>query len=486
LNKPIILTSWNNRHVHSYLIRQRGDDCDCDCACENLSPETSLETSLEGFWTCMPGARPIFSVDDWIAIYNPNGLIAVSVVNPIGLKLWESFARSRQITELDVESSDIAIQMAKIGLLDVLNKTEKVESKSQKKLSAWLHLTNACNLRCDYCYLSKTSEGMSKETAFASLKTLFESARKHNYQSVKMKYGGGEPLIKFELLKEMHVEAKRLSEAYDIEMEEVIITNGTLLREEHIIYLLNQKIRLSLSLDGIGVIHDQQRSYLDGRGSFTEIEKNLFLCKEMGIRPDITITVTDRNADSLAEVSKYLLDQGFQFNFNFYRENDCSMELRDLELGEEKVIRGIRNAYQLIEKNLPEWSLLGALADRSSFAFPHTHACSVGHDYMVIDHHGKIAKCQMAIGLPVTSIYEADPLVKIRNDRNGIQNLSVENKEGCKTCEWRNWCAGGCPLATYRASGRYDIKSPNCNIYKSIYPGLLRLEVLRLIKQSTV
>jgi len=44
------------------------------------------------------------------------------------------------------------------------------------------------------------------------------------------------------------------------------------------------------------------------------------------------------------------------------------------------------------------------------------------------------------------------------------------------------WCAGGCPLATYRATGRYDVKSPNCNIYRALFPEALRLEGLRLLK----
>lgn len=50
--------------------------------------------------------------------------------------------------------------------------------------------------------------------------------------------------------------------------------------------------------------------------------------------------------------------------------------------------------------------------------------------------------------------------------------------------EWKHWCTGGCPLATFKATGRYDIQSPNCNIYKALYPEALRLEGLRLIKYS--
>ncbi|HNF93684.1 MAG TPA: radical SAM protein, partial [Anaerolineales bacterium] len=51
-----------------------------------------------------------------------------------------------------------------------------------------------------------------------------------------------------------------------------------------------------------------------------------------------------------------------------------------------------------------------------------------------------------------------------------------------KTCEWKHWCTGGCPLETHRVTGRYNVKSPNCNIYKALFPEALRLEGLRLWK----
>jgi uncharacterized protein len=63
-----------------------------------------------------------------------------------------------------------------------------------------------------------------------------------------------------------------------------------------------------------------------------------------------------------------------------------------------------------------------------------------------------------------------------------IHNVGVDAKEGCKDCAWRYCCAGGCPLVTLRATGRTDIRSPNCTIYKTLMPTALRLEGLRLLK----
>jgi uncharacterized protein len=63
-----------------------------------------------------------------------------------------------------------------------------------------------------------------------------------------------------------------------------------------------------------------------------------------------------------------------------------------------------------------------------------------------------------------------------------LQNPRGDEKEGCQSCPFRFHCAGGCPLETYRATGRWDVRSPHCRIYQTLLPAALRLEGLRLMK----
>src|SRR5438445_5551374 len=51
-------------------------------------------------------------------------------------------------------------------------------------LTAWLHVTNACNLRCQYCYVSKTNEHMSSHTAYNAVNAIFRSALKQRFSRV--------------------------------------------------------------------------------------------------------------------------------------------------------------------------------------------------------------------------------------------------------------------------------------------------------------
>jgi uncharacterized protein len=138
----------------------------------------------------------------------------------------------------------------------------------------------------------------------------------------------------------------------------------------------------------------------------------------------------------------------------------------------------IENARKLL------LAYLGVLTDRANLAVPHVKTCSVGDSYLVFNQYGQVAKCQMQMDKPVADIHTENLLQVVREDQKGIQNLSVEEKEGCRDCEWKYWCAGGCPLESHRATGRYDVKSPNCNIYKTLFPEVLRLEGLRLLKEA--
>ena len=358
----------------------------------------------------------------------------------------------------------------------------KPTKQDDRVLHAWLHVTDRCNLRCSYCYLPHVREDMSAATGRASIDASFRSALANSFKQIKLKYAGGEPLLRFPLIVELQRYAQSLADSYGLEMEGVVLSNGTLLTTEMLEMLKSLGLRLMISLDGFGTYHDSHRPYAGGRGSFKDVAEAVDLALANGLVPNISVTVSSRTAEGLPEIMGWILERELPFSLNFYRENELSASHEDLRLDEEKIIKGMLAAFKVIENNLPKRSFLGGIIDRANLSAAHTHTCGVGQNYLVFDQNGQVAKCQMHIRKPITDIHVADPLAVIRADQIGIQNLSVEEKEGCKSCEWKHWCAGGCPLATYRATGRYDVKSPNCNIYKALFPEALRLEGLRLLK----
>lgn len=140
-----------------------------------------------------------------------------------------------------------------------------------------LELTNACNLRCRYCpYTIHEENGngkahgtaaLSAESGKSGIKNYFNSYVNifgnvpSQYREYYLKrnppaigFYGGEALLQFGLMKELSRYARALPwEKYGIPNEKVmfhITTNGTLLTEEKLNFLIQNNFSLTISYDG--------------------------------------------------------------------------------------------------------------------------------------------------------------------------------------------------------------------------------------------
>lgn len=465
----------------------------CDCACAKA----------------FNSARPTLPPFDYTSLYIPNQNLPThnlppthqAVLSPLGVVLLNQSA-ARLLAAFDegrtpqdvlahlpsvwpAEATCTALrEMVSLDLLSLLGAQPQIHPETPTTLTAWLHITNTCNLRCSYCYLEPTQEEMSPQVGRQAVEAVFRSALNHDFSTVKLKYAGGEPMLRFPLVVELHRHATDLAEQHGLELDGVVLSNGVGIRTQMIEAMQSLGLRLAISLDGFGSYHDCQRPFADGRGSFEAVARTIDQSLSVGLVPDISITVSGRSLDGLPELMTWVLERDLPFSLNFYRENAQSVSQTDLRLEEERIIEGMLAAYKVIEEKLPERCLLTSLADRANLAAPHLRTCSVGHSYLVIDHRGRVAKCQMDMANSVTAIHDPDPLARVRKSNDGICNLPVDDKAECRDCQWRYWCAGGCPLQTYRATGRYDARSPNCSIYRALYPEVIRLEGLRLLKYA--
>lgn len=467
------------------LIIHCGEECDCACPDNGFTFHLKTENKKNKLIRSNLYSAPL--IDEYGLFFNPIQNTGVVVLNREAINLLDLFTKPvsvEDVNDLPSPATSTIARMQSLGILEPEGNQLHIHKQEPKTLSVWLHVTNECNLRCSYCYINKTQEKMEHDTGLASIDAILRSASIGGFKRIKIKFSGGEATLNLPLVFELNEYAKSRSSELGIDFESTVLSNGAALSERSIKTLLEQKIKLMISLDGVGAAHDTQRKFINGKGSFDWVNRTINRVIALGLKPFISITITDLNIDTLSETVAYVLSKGLPFNINFYRDTECALNSEDLRLHDDKIILAMKHAFKVIENNLPAYSLLGMLVDRSSFSQAHEKTCGVGESYLVIDQKGGIAKCHMEIEKPITSIYEHDPLSFIRVDSIGIQNLSVEEKEGCRDCEWRYWCTGGCPLLTYKTIGRYDVKSPYCRVYKAIYPDLLRLEGLRLLKYT--
>lgn len=146
-----------------------------------------------------------------------------------------------------------------------------------------LQVTQSCNLRCEYCtysgnYYTRTHsiKKMPAETAFKAVDFMVKHSKEKKVVSIG--FYGGEPLLAFDLIKQVieYIEANYAGKNFKY----TITTNGTLLTEEIIDYLVAKDFVLMISLDGPEEVHNRHRKFADGTGSFDKIRQNLTMVKK--------------------------------------------------------------------------------------------------------------------------------------------------------------------------------------------------------------
>ncbi len=434
-------------------------------------------------------------VDTFFLVYNPLTKKGLTVLNKEASFLFSLIDGKRSLNNILtlVKEKDKTATFDNIkSIIDDFISSETIYFNKPKSrsflfttkpthLGVWFHITNQCNLRCTYCYVSKTPEKMSSEIAKKAVDKIIYSANKHGFKNITFKFAGGEPLLEFKQVLDTVNYAKNLALRNKIDIDFVIITNGVLLTDKICETLKENKLRLAISLDGLGKYHDQTRIFINGLGTFEYVEKGINNILKYKIPFNVSITVTSKNIDNIPVLTKWLLKKNVPFNYNFYRENPSVHE--ELESNDKKLIAQLKKSYQIIGKNPPKHSIINELLDRVNFTKPHLYTCGMGQNYIVVRHDGKLISCQMTQNKVIGSIEDED-LIETMLKGNFIKpkELTVEGKTPCKTCQWRYICCGGCPLLTNDQKGKYDTNSPYCNVYKALIPEVLKIEAKRLIK----
>lgn len=469
---------------------------DCACAVDTSTPPAAAPAPVQDL---PPGARWVrgpeivnFPLDGgYRALFNPAGNYGVAVVNPAGYRLFRRFHSPATLSQAAADwpgpAQNFTAAFNRLAGLEMVHPAAvlpRPRFPESRQLTAWLHITNACNLRCPYCYLTKTNEEMDESTGRAAVEAVIRSAAGHGFGAVKLKYAGGEASLNYRLVLKLHSYAQTLAGRRGLALHGVLLSNGVSFPKKLVEALKAANIRVMISLDGVGRYHNRQRPFANGRPSFHLVEQTITRLQQAGWPPHLSITVTGRNLAGLPQAVRFALDRDLTFSLNFYRKAGTRAGVGDLPYREQAMIDALLAAFEVIEAQLPRWSVLGAILDRGQLVQPRQYPCGVGRDYVVINQRGQVARCHMEIERTLGDVFRFDPLRLVRQNGAGLQNPPVEEKLGCGRCPWRYGCTGGCPVATANATGRAGVKSPNCNIYRAIYPAAIRLEGLRLLKYA--
>ncbi|MBI5021172.1 MAG: radical SAM protein [Ignavibacteriales bacterium] len=159
-----------------------------------------------------------------------------------------------------------------------------IDHLSSKLQYLTLNVTEQCNFRCVYCaygdcYQSKRKHStihMSWRVAKKAVDFFLE--RSIQARDISVGFYGGEPLIVYNLIRRT---VKYIQSRTSRDISYHLTTNGSLLTEKIIKFLIEHKFTINISLDGPEHIHDRYRLTVGQHPTYEKIIENIKLIQSI-------------------------------------------------------------------------------------------------------------------------------------------------------------------------------------------------------------
>ena len=181
------------------------------------------------------------------------------------------------------------------------------------QMSIFLSMTASCNLNCSYCYQDARKElnvcncYMNDNNWGKIIKYLKDSIQDNDIKKLTIFLFGGEPMLDPVKLQEYVKELKALNTRVIL----VLITNGTMFNEINVEFFAKNIDSIQITVDGPKRIHDKNRPYRSGEGTFDDIITNL---KRLGEHNPNEITlrvnVDENSIESIYGFVDYVCEEG--------------------------------------------------------------------------------------------------------------------------------------------------------------------------------
>ncbi len=318
-----------------------------------------------------------------------------------------------------------------------------------------IHLTRKCNLNCKYCYEKK----QNKDIKFKDIQNLIDGIIGRKEKQACIYFYGGEPLLKKDFIYKTidYINSKKCKTKFKYG----ITTNGILLDKEDINFFKKNNFSIvALSIDGIKKVHDLNRKTVNGKGSFSIVEKNAKLLLDNIENVIAMCVVTKNNIEYLAESVQYLINLGFyrinlQFNY-LDKWNDS-----DLKTIREEYTK-VANIYatEIKEEHVVEIPIFDEkIKTFIDNKYDCNFTCKMGRENVCINVDGNFYPCMQFIGDKNFIIGNCKEGIYEETRENIITNTKKENTI-CKECAIRNRCKHLCGCKNYNLTNKVNEISP--------------------------
>ncbi|HEV3221671.1 MAG TPA: radical SAM protein [Puia sp.] len=381
--------------------------------------------------------------------------IGYHVLIPDGSRIYKITENIHQKLEELLEKDDV-IEIDRWLIENDLQSLGKINDQpvSDPPLtSISLAIAQKCNLGCSYCYAQQGEFGvkpknMPLEKAIAAVDLLF--AQNMGAHKMNIAFLGGEPLANREALQAVTRYAKERSEAESKRINFSITTNGTLLTEDDADFFEKYGFSVTVSLDGVGEIHDRLRPFKGGKGSYERIIRNVepLLALQKNMQVSARVTVTPLNL-CLKETLDELIRLGFHsVGFSpMLSSPGGNNEMDSVSL--ETMLENMIACGQEFEKNLVAgkrypFSNMSTALKEIHRGTHRPYPCGAGAGYLGVSASGELAACHRFVEDKKGYFGNLEEGIDRERQQAWLTERHVHRQEPCKSCWARYLCGGGC------------------------------------------
>ena len=325
-----------------------------------------------------------------------------------------------------------------------------------------LHIAHDCNLACKYCFADEGEyhgkrELMSYEVGKKALDFLV--ANSGSRTNLEVDFFGGEPLMNFEVVKQLVKYGRSLEEPNNKKFRFTLTTNGVLLDDDILEFANKEMSNLVLSLDGRKEVHDLMRPRRGGQGSYDTVVPKFIKAAESRNQMNYYVrgTYTRNNLDFAKDVI-HMADLGFE---QISVEPVVADKSESYAIREEDIDTLIKQYDELTaemikrKKEGKPFNFFHFMIDLSGgpCVAKRLSGCGSGTEYLAVSPSGELYPCHQFMGMKDFLLGNVDEGV-IRTDiRDEFKLCNVYAKEKCKNCFAKFYCSGGCAANSYNFSG---------------------------------
>ena len=154
-----------------------------------------------------------------------------------------------------------------------------------------IHVSNDCNLRCQYCYAAGGAYGSARRLmSLDMLQTVLNVFFQHFDSITNVQIFGGEPLMNMPAVRAICEYVRARNEEAEHKTSIGLVTNATLIDAEFIELVKDYEVNVTISYDGDVKTNNELRVYQDRRGSSEDV-----------LKEDITMAFTAADVKTLRE-----------------------------------------------------------------------------------------------------------------------------------------------------------------------------------------